>query len=206
MDHKRKLLASKGKGKLTTPPSQKSPKLAGLSPSLPPISSKIVLKPNNLLVLALAANSFDPHSRTVENTKAPILEELKATKGKRTARISVKPVRRRFSQRIIAKDGLFRPKPKKAEVINLSSDDEAEEKDLEESFEPEEIPMSWSLLSPSTTASKGGDVEYDDPRYWDFDEDLDQWGTYFGDGGPEEEPAPAEGSKGSSPGSSSSSD
>ncbi|MED6205627.1 hypothetical protein PIB30_019374 [Stylosanthes scabra] len=135
-------------------------------------------------------------------------ENRSMIQGKRTTRISVKPVRHRYSQRIIA-----RPKPKKVEVINLSNDDEAEvkgkettveqpilvanqeepkeeeedpeyeeekeEEDPEESVEPEEIPTSWSLLSLSTSASKGGDDKYDDAHYWNFDGDLDQWDTGF---------------------------
>ncbi|MED6109382.1 hypothetical protein PIB30_033078 [Stylosanthes scabra] len=131
MDRKRKSTASKGKEKLTALPRRKSPRLAGLSPALPPISPKTVLKPNKLLVLALAANALDLHSKQMEVAKTTLLEEQKVTKGKRTAKNSVKPVRCRFSQRIIAKDGPSRPKPKKVEVINLSSDDEAEEKGKE---------------------------------------------------------------------------
>ncbi|MED6198246.1 hypothetical protein PIB30_064301 [Stylosanthes scabra] len=43
MDSKRKSLVAKGKGKLAMPPTRKSPRLAGLSPSLPPTSPKSVL-------------------------------------------------------------------------------------------------------------------------------------------------------------------
>ncbi|MED6177196.1 hypothetical protein PIB30_095744, partial [Stylosanthes scabra] len=62
---------------------------------------------------------------------------------------------------------------------NLEEEEEdpeyEEEEDPEESVEVEEIPSSWSLLAPSTTASERGDDEYDDPHRWDFDEDLDDW-------------------------------
>ncbi|MED6152213.1 hypothetical protein PIB30_089703 [Stylosanthes scabra] len=166
----------------------------------------------------------------------------KTAKAKKTTRISVKPVRQRFSQRIIVKGGPSRPKPKKVEVINLSSDNEAdirsretaeeqpvmvadpnpgkleeeekdpdyeeeeEEEDPEESVEAEEIPSSWSLLAPSTTASERRDDEYDDPHYWNYDGDLDDWGTDVGEGDHDVEPAPAEGSEGSCPSPSSSAD
>ncbi|MED6219062.1 hypothetical protein PIB30_032428 [Stylosanthes scabra] len=131
--------------------------------------------------------------------------------GKKTARISVKPLRKRFSQRIIARGGPSRPKPKKVEVIDLVSDDEAEEEgaeaameqpplvanreepeeeeedpeyeeeeeeeDPEESVEPHEIHSSWSPLSPFPATLELGKGEYDDHHNWNYDGDLDQWGT-----------------------------
>ncbi|MED6126840.1 hypothetical protein PIB30_082380 [Stylosanthes scabra] len=114
MDCKRKSVVVKGKKRLTAPPTRKSPRLAGLPPSLSPSSPKFVLGPSKLLVLALAANAMRIHSKARENPQilihskaqespqAPVVEKPKDMKGKRTARISVKPIQRRFSQRIIA--------------------------------------------------------------------------------------------------------
>ncbi|MED6224701.1 hypothetical protein PIB30_086551 [Stylosanthes scabra] len=179
MNRKRKQVGSKGNEKLTTPPTRRSPRLAGIPPSPPPNSPKSVLKPSKLLLLALATDALNPHLKEVENTQASVIEKPKTAKAKKTARISVKPVRQRFSQRIIARGGPSRPKPKNVEVINLSSNNEVdirtreaaeeqpvmvadpnsrnleeEEEDPEESVEAEEIPSSWSLLAPSTTASE----------------------------------------------------
>ncbi|MED6160594.1 hypothetical protein PIB30_052859 [Stylosanthes scabra] len=184
MDRKRMLMTAKGKGKLATPPNRKSPRLAGLPPSLPPTSPKSVLRPNKLLVLAIASHTVETHPKARGSIQAPVVEPPKDM-----------------------------PKPKKVKVINLISDDEAEEKgeeatmeqptlvanqeepeeeeedpeyeeeeeeeeeDPEESVEPEEIPSSWSLLSPFLTTPELGKDEYDDPHRWNYDGDLDQWGT-----------------------------
>ncbi|MED6212842.1 hypothetical protein PIB30_087309 [Stylosanthes scabra] len=96
MTHKRKSMAAKGKGKLATPPTRKSPRLAGLPPSLPPTSPKFVLRPNKLLVLTIAADAIRIHSKAWESPQAPVVEPPKDVKGKRTARITVKPLRKRF--------------------------------------------------------------------------------------------------------------
>ncbi|MED6147449.1 hypothetical protein PIB30_044132 [Stylosanthes scabra] len=178
MNRKRKSMAAKGKEKLTAPSTQKSPRLAGLPPSLPPSSPKFVLGPNKLLVLAVAASAFGVHSKAREDPQAPVVEQPKVVKGKSTARISVKPIQKRFSQRIIARGGPSRPKPKKIEVINLGSDDEGEKKmetavekegpepEVEEEDEaPEEAPASLSLLSLPTSPSKRNNGAYDDPHY-----------------------------------------
>ncbi|MED6214493.1 hypothetical protein PIB30_103574 [Stylosanthes scabra] len=144
-------MAAKGKGKLDTPSTRKSPRLAGLPPSLPPTFPKFVLRLNKLLDV----------------------------KGKRTARISAKPLRKRFSQRIIARGGPSRPKATKNKVIDLVSNEEmevAEDKkdpepeDEEEEEDPEEASTSLTLPSPL----KGPSGAYDDPHYWDYDGDLDQ--------------------------------
>ncbi|MED6106957.1 hypothetical protein PIB30_009563 [Stylosanthes scabra] len=201
MDRKRKSLVAKGKGKLAMPPTQKSPRLAGLPPSLPPVSPKFMLRPNKLLVLAIAAANVETHHKAQESVQAPVVEPLKDTKGKKDARISVKPLRNRFSQRIIARGGPSRPKPKKVEVIDLVSGEkeeaqakeaaleqpplvanqdeeedpnyeEEEEEDPDESVVPEEAPSSWSLLSPFPATPELAPGEYDDPHYWNFDGDL----------------------------------
>ncbi|MED6116067.1 hypothetical protein PIB30_096616, partial [Stylosanthes scabra] len=199
MTHKRKSMAAKGKGKLATSPSRKSPRLAGLPPSLPPTSPKLVLRPKKILVLVIAADAVRIHSKARETPQAPVVELQKDVKGKRTARISVKPLRKRFSQRIIAQGGPSRPKPTKNEVIDLVSDEEKEaandKKDLEpedeekyedpeeaakekkdpepedeeEEEDPEEASASFTLPSPP----KGPSGAYDDPHYWDYDGDLD---------------------------------
>ncbi|MED6167761.1 hypothetical protein PIB30_005726 [Stylosanthes scabra] len=211
MDRKRKSLVTKGKGKLAMPPTQKSPRLVGLPPSLLPTSPKSVLGPHKLLVLAIAAAKIETCPKAQENVQDPVVEPPKDIKGKRTARISVKPLRKRFSQRIIARGGPSRSKPEKVEVIDLVSDDEEEkdaeaaveqpnlvknqaeledeeedpdyeeeeeeEEDPEESVEPEETPSSYSLLSPFRATPELAPGEYDDPHNWNFDGDLDQWGT-----------------------------
>ncbi|MED6181713.1 hypothetical protein PIB30_021983 [Stylosanthes scabra] len=132
MDRKRKSIVAKGKGKLAMPPTWKSPRLAGLPPFLPPISPKSVLGPNKLLVLAIAAARVETRPKAQANIQAPVVEPPKDAKGKKTARIFVKPLRKRFSQRIIARGGPSWPKPKKVEVIDLISDEaeEAQEKEV----------------------------------------------------------------------------
>ncbi|MED6222167.1 hypothetical protein PIB30_061736 [Stylosanthes scabra] len=118
MDRKRKSVVAKGKGKIAMPPTRKSPRLAGLPPSLPLTSPKSVQGPHKLLVLAIAAARGEPSPKAQASTQAPVVEPLKDTKGKKTARISVKPPRKRFSQWIIARSGPSQPKPKNIEVIN----------------------------------------------------------------------------------------
>ncbi|MED6128953.1 hypothetical protein PIB30_103055, partial [Stylosanthes scabra] len=158
----------------------KSLRLAGLPPSLPPTSPKSMLRSNKLLVLAIAIDTFRIHSKARESSQAPVVEPSKDVKGKRTARISAKPLRKRFSQRIIARGGPSRPKPMKNKVIDLVSDEDKEvaedKKDPEpedEEEDPEEASASLTLPSPQ----KGPSGAYDDPHYWDYDGDLDQWGT-----------------------------
>ncbi|MED6122387.1 hypothetical protein PIB30_039220 [Stylosanthes scabra] len=205
------------------PPTRKSPRLAGLPPSLPPTSSKSVLGPNKLLVLAIVAARVETRPKAQENVQVPVVEPPTDIKGKKIARISVKPLRKRFSQRIIARGGPSRPNPKKVEVIDLVSEDEAEEEkdaetameqpplvvnqgepedeeedpnyeeeeeeeeeeqDPEESVELEEAPSSWSLLSPFPATPELALGEYDNPHNWNYDGDLDQWGTDVAGGEP----------------------
>ncbi|MED6165920.1 hypothetical protein PIB30_104203 [Stylosanthes scabra] len=183
-------MAAKGKGKLATPPTRKSPRLAGLPPSLPPTSPKSVLRSNKLLVLAIAVDVVGIHSKAWESSQAPVVEPPKDVKGKRTARISAKPLRK--------------PKPTKNEVIDLVSDEEKEvakdkkdpkPEDEEEEEDLEEASASLTLPSPP----KGPSGAYDDPHYWDYDGDLDQWGTDVFGGEPAAVQASdsAEGSEGS---------
>ncbi|MED6115367.1 hypothetical protein PIB30_089759 [Stylosanthes scabra] len=117
-------MAAKGKGKLATPPTRKSPRLAGLPPSLPPTSPKSVLRPNKLLVLAIAVDAVGIHSKARESSQAPVVEPPKNFKGKRTARISMKP--------------LQKPKPTKNELIDLVSDEEKEVAEDKKDPEPED--------------------------------------------------------------------
>ncbi|MED6219239.1 hypothetical protein PIB30_033945 [Stylosanthes scabra] len=218
MDCKRKSDCAKGKGKLAMPPTQKSPRLAGLPPFVPPTSPRSVLRPNKLLVLAIEADAVDIHPKARGTAQALVEKPPTNIKGKKTARISVKHFRKRFSQRIIARGGPSRPKPKKAVVIDLVSDEEEEtqekeaameqppvvanqeepedeeedpnyeeeieEEDLEESIEPEETPSSYSLLPPFPATPELAPGEYDDPHNWNFDGDLDQWGTDVAGGEP----------------------
>ncbi|MED6195580.1 hypothetical protein PIB30_039184 [Stylosanthes scabra] len=105
MDRKRKSEAAKGKGKLAMPPTRKSPRLAGLPNFVPPTSPKSVLGPNKLLVLAITADAVEIHPKARGTIQAPVEKPPTDIKGKKTARISVKLLRKRFSQRIIARGG-----------------------------------------------------------------------------------------------------
>ncbi|MED6210939.1 hypothetical protein PIB30_068875 [Stylosanthes scabra] len=127
----RKSEGAKGKGKLAMPPTQKSPRLAGLPPFVPPTSPKSVLRPNKLLVLATAAAAVEIHPKARGTAQTPVEKPPTDTKGKKTARISVKPLRKWFSQRIIARGGPSRPNPKKAVVIDLVCDEEKETQEKE---------------------------------------------------------------------------
>ncbi|MED6219855.1 hypothetical protein PIB30_039604 [Stylosanthes scabra] len=194
MDRKRKSEGAKGKGKLAMPPTRKSSRLAGLPTFVPPTSPKSVLRPNKLLVLAIAADAVEIHPKAQGTAQAPVEKPPTDIKGKKTARISVKPLRKRFSQRIIARGGPSRPKPKKAVVIDLVSDEEEEAQDKEaateepplvanqaeekeEEEDPEEYAPPYSPLPPFPASPELGPGEYDDPHNWNYDGDLDQWGT-----------------------------
>ncbi|MED6156248.1 hypothetical protein PIB30_012808 [Stylosanthes scabra] len=105
MDRKRKSEDAKGKGKLAMPPTRKSPPLAGLPPFVPPTSPKSVLRSNKLLILAIAAARGEPNPKAQASAQATVEKPPTDVKGKKAARISVKPLRKRFSQRIIARGG-----------------------------------------------------------------------------------------------------
>ncbi|MED6143381.1 hypothetical protein PIB30_005653 [Stylosanthes scabra] len=165
MDRKRKSEDAKRKGKLAMTPTRKSPRLAGLLPFIPPASSKSVLRSNKLLVLAIATARGEPNPKAQASVQAT---------------------------RIIARGGPSRPKSKKAVVIDLISDEEEEARDKEtatekpslvenqaeeEEEDPEEYPPPYSPLPPSPLSPELGPGEYDDPHNWNFDGDLDQWGT-----------------------------
>ncbi|MED6194385.1 hypothetical protein PIB30_028000 [Stylosanthes scabra] len=203
MDRKRKSVVAKGKGKLATPPTRNLRAWWGYLPLC-----------HQLLPTAKA----ETRPKAQENIQAPVVKPSTDIKAKKTARISVKPLRKRFSQRLIARGGPSRPKPKKVEVIDLISDEEEEaqekeaameqpplvanqeepefdeedpnyeeeeeEEDPEESVEPEETPSSWSLLSPFPAIPELGPGKYDDPHNWNYDGDLDQWGTDVAGGEP----------------------
>ncbi|MED6135551.1 hypothetical protein PIB30_047549 [Stylosanthes scabra] len=167
MDHKRKSEDAKRKGKLAMPPTRKSPRLTGFLPFVPPTSPKSVLKPNKLLVLAIAAARGEPNPKAQASAQAT---------------------------RIIARGVPSRPKPKKVVVIDLASDEEEEARDKEtateepplvanqaeeeeEEEDPEEYPPPYSPLPPFPPSLELGPGEYDDPHNWNYDGDLDQWGT-----------------------------
>ncbi|MED6110844.1 hypothetical protein PIB30_046728 [Stylosanthes scabra] len=124
MEHKKNQTALKGKGKVRVPPTRVSPRLAALrAPQSPPLkirtppsrasprlaalkdspllpSPTSVIMPEKLLVLALAAPMTTPSSvATVsKNPIAPISETPQPRKIRRTARMSVKPIRRSDSE------------------------------------------------------------------------------------------------------------
>ncbi|MED6174572.1 hypothetical protein PIB30_070308 [Stylosanthes scabra] len=163
MDRKRESEDAKGNEKLTMPPTWKSPRLAGLPPFVPTTTSpRAMLRPNKLLVQAIASVKGEPSPKA--SAQATVETPSVDIKGKKAIRISVKPLRKRFSQRIIACGGPSRPKPKKAE-------------EKEEEEDPEEYPPPYSPLPPFPPSPELGPGEYDDPRNWNYDGDLDQWGT-----------------------------
>ncbi|MED6132810.1 hypothetical protein PIB30_022274 [Stylosanthes scabra] len=153
MDRKRKSEDEKRKGKLAMPPTRKSPCLAGLLSFAPPASPKSVLRSNKLLVLAIAAARGEPNPKAQASAQATVEKPSVDIKGKKFARISVKPLRKRFSQRIIARGGPFRPKPKKAVVIDLVSDEEEEAQGKETAAE-----------EPPLVATQAEEEEEEDPK------------------------------------------
>ncbi|MED6177058.1 hypothetical protein PIB30_094140 [Stylosanthes scabra] len=190
IDQKRKSEDAKRKGKLAMPPTRKSPRLAGFLPFAPPASPKSVLRPNKLMVLAIADARGEPNLKAQASAQATVEKPPADVKGKKAARISVKALRKRFSQRIIARGGPSRPKPKKAVVIDLVSykEEEARGKEIaaeepplvaaqagekEEEEDPEEYPPPCSPLPPFPPSPELGPRGYDDPHYWNFDRDLD---------------------------------
>ncbi|MED6109558.1 hypothetical protein PIB30_034868 [Stylosanthes scabra] len=193
MDRKRKSEHAKRKGKLAMPPTRKSPRLAGLLPFAPLASPKSVIRSNKLLVLAIAAARGERNLKAQASAQATVEKPPANVKGKKAARISVKPLRKRFSQRIIARGGPSRPKPKKSVVIDLVYDEEEEARDKEtateepllvanqaeeeEEEDPEQYPPPYSPLPPFPPSPELGPGEYDDPHNWNYDGDLDQWGT-----------------------------
>ncbi|MED6132338.1 hypothetical protein PIB30_018176 [Stylosanthes scabra] len=201
MDRKRKFEDANRKGKLAMPPNRKSPRLAGLLPFAPPASPKSVLRSNKLLVLAIAAARGEPNPKAQASAEAAVEKPPADVKGKKVARIFVKPLRKRFSQRIIARGGPSRPKPKKAVVIDLVSDEEEEARDKEtaadepplvatqaeeeeEEEDHEEYPPPYSPLPPFPPSPELGPGEFDDLHNWNYDADLDQWGTDVVEGEP----------------------
>ncbi|MED6204511.1 hypothetical protein PIB30_009786 [Stylosanthes scabra] len=191
MDRKRESEDAKGKGKLSMLPTRISPRLAGLPPFMPTTSPRSVLRPNKLLVQAIAATKGQPSPK--ESAQATVETPSVDIKGKKAARISVKPLIKRFFQRIIARGGPSRPKPKKAVIIDLVSNEEGEVQSKEttaeepplvatqakekEEEDPEEYSPPYSPLPPFPPSPELGPGEYDNPHYWDYDWDLDQWGT-----------------------------
>ncbi|MED6152644.1 hypothetical protein PIB30_094009 [Stylosanthes scabra] len=113
MDHRRKQPASKGKEKLITPPTRASPRLAVMKTPHPPAS---------------------PVS-AAGNLHTPTTGDSRTTKVRRTARISVKPIKRRFSARIAAKGVQSKVTPKEAEVTDITSDNEKDMRDDEAALE-----------------------------------------------------------------------
>ncbi|MED6226710.1 hypothetical protein PIB30_106401 [Stylosanthes scabra] len=189
MDHKGKQVASKGKEKMRTPPTRASPSLTALKAPLAIPSSPAVLKPQEVL-------PTNQEIREETNKELP-----KATKIKRTARISVKAIQGRFAHRLAERTTPFKATPKEKILIVLSSDDEPENKiedpttkvvemnkamqekeedEEEEEEDPEELPKEesqdlWDLTEPSTSSSEKGYDKGDDPHFWNYDGDLFDW-------------------------------
>ncbi|MED6194709.1 hypothetical protein PIB30_031018 [Stylosanthes scabra] len=103
-----------------------------------------------------------------KNPIAPILETPQPRKIRKTARMSVKPIRRRFSYRIIARGGPSRPVTTERIIIDDSSDSEIN-KNVEDDVK-EQNAMDEPLIPEEE------EVPEEEQRFWDYD-DLDDWGT-----------------------------
>ncbi|MED6161551.1 hypothetical protein PIB30_061852 [Stylosanthes scabra] len=134
MDHKRQC-TSKGKEKLIPPPTRASPRLAATKTPHSLTSPISVLQPKKLFVLAIAANTLGSHSKAAGNLHAPTTGGPRTTKVRRTARISVKPIKRNFSTRIASKGAPSKVAPKEADVMDISSDSEKDMRDYEAALE-----------------------------------------------------------------------
>ncbi|MED6125722.1 hypothetical protein PIB30_071387, partial [Stylosanthes scabra] len=163
MDHRRKQLTSKGKEKLITPPTRASPRLAAMKTPHSPASPVSLLQPKKLLVLAIAAKTLGSHSKVAGNLRTPIMGDSRTTKVRRTARIFVKPIKRRFSVRIVAKGVPSKVAPKEAEVIDIISDSEKDMRDDEAALE----------LTAIDGAFNQEDEEEEDPREEEEDPEED---------------------------------
>ncbi|MED6175462.1 hypothetical protein PIB30_078633, partial [Stylosanthes scabra] len=100
MDCKGKQVTSKEKKKVHTPPTRASPRLAALKAPLAMPSLPTTLKPQEVL----------PADQ--ENCETTKMELLRATKIRRTARISVKPIQGRFARRLAERTTPFKATPK----------------------------------------------------------------------------------------------
>ncbi|MED6161700.1 hypothetical protein PIB30_063195 [Stylosanthes scabra] len=124
----------------------------------------------------IAAARGEPNPKAQASAQATVEKPPTDIKGKKAARISVKPLRKRFSQRIIARGGPSRPKPKKAVVIDLVSDEEEEAQDKRPPRRNNPcLQTKLKRWKKKKILKRPG--EYDDPHNWNFDGDLDQWGT-----------------------------
>ncbi|MED6213944.1 hypothetical protein PIB30_098328 [Stylosanthes scabra] len=116
MDRKGKQVASKGKEKMYTPPTRASPRLAALRASSSTASPSAAPKSQEVL-----PTNQGTHEAT--NTELP-----RATKIRRTERISMKPIEGRFARRLAERTTPSKDTPK-GKVLNvLSNDDELEVK------------------------------------------------------------------------------
>ncbi|MED6186206.1 hypothetical protein PIB30_064546 [Stylosanthes scabra] len=105
----------------------------------PPVSPVSMLQPKKLLVLAMEAETLRTHSKAAGNLHTPTTGDPRTTKVRRTARISMKPIKRRLSARIAAKGIPSKVAPEVAKEEEV--DPEEEEVDPEEEEEdPEEDP------------------------------------------------------------------
>ncbi|MED6182870.1 hypothetical protein PIB30_032793 [Stylosanthes scabra] len=127
MDRKRNQAALKGKEKVRAPPTRISPMLAALrAPQSPPL--KMQTPPSRASPRLTRLNPHLLQCTCSERLRTPIPEIPRMTKTRKTARISVKPVWRQFSERVIAKGGPSTVATKEKVVINDSSDSEISEK------------------------------------------------------------------------------
>ncbi|MED6182823.1 hypothetical protein PIB30_032389 [Stylosanthes scabra] len=156
--------------KIRTPSSRASPRLAALKDLLPLPSPTSVIMPEKLLVLALETPMTTlPSVATVSKDPiAPILETPQTRKIRRTAKMSVEPIRRRFSESIIAKGGTISSCDYRKNHLDDSSDSE-----INKEIEDDAKELS-AMDEPLVLETK--QVPEEEQRFWDYD-DLEDWGT-----------------------------
>ncbi|MED6213728.1 hypothetical protein PIB30_096055 [Stylosanthes scabra] len=160
MDRKGKQLASKGKEKLITPPTRASPRLTAMKTPHPPTSPVFMFQPKKLLVLAMEAETLG-HSRVAKNLHTPTTGDPRTTKVRRTARIFVKPIKRRLSERIAAKGMPLKVAPQVAEVTDISNDSE---KDMRDDAAAVELIATDGVLNQAEEEKEDPKEEEEDPE------------------------------------------
>ncbi|MED6199935.1 hypothetical protein PIB30_080494 [Stylosanthes scabra] len=158
MDNKLKevTLTRKGKEKIRTQPTSTSPRFAAKQrPIFPPSKIRTPSTRDSPRLAILKALPPPSHEiPAVANPGTP-----KATKIRRTARISAKLIKCRFSQRIIAKGG---------PSIEALKEKEGETK-------AESIHNLWGLADFESSSLEVEDIIGDGPCFWPYDGDLSDW-------------------------------
>ncbi|MED6176984.1 hypothetical protein PIB30_093432 [Stylosanthes scabra] len=118
---------------------------------------RLLWAPNHIVYLrvgAVSAKTLGSHSKATGNLHTPTTGDPRTTKVRRTARISMKLIKRRFYVRIVAKGVPSKVAPKEVEGIDISSDSEKDMSDDEAALE----------LTAMDGAFNQEEEEEDDPR------------------------------------------